>query len=33
MTFMCLTYVQSNRRVQVVYWEEAEGGKNWCISR
>jgi hypothetical protein len=27
MTFMLQAYVQSNRKVQVVNWEEAEGGK------
>jgi hypothetical protein len=27
MTFMCLAYAQSNRRVQLVNWEEGEGGK------
>jgi len=26
MTFMCLAYGQSNRRLQVVNWEEVEGG-------
>jgi len=31
--FMRLACLQSNCRVQVINWEEAEVEKSWCISR